>query len=334
MDEIDFLKRLFKTIHKFFAVIFFIIAILILSIVFRENAKAEDNFIIIIYTISICGGIYILTIIMYFVIKAIFTNQMSIKYINNKDLDRTIITKYPPAIYSFLYNKKIESYSDYTATILNLECKNYLKINDDGSNIIILNDNLDDLYEHEKYVLNCLMTNEKFYMADFNKKIIKDLIQLNLIRKLDIKQKINSMPIIGNKYFQIFSAVLIVLLVLYLFIILTEMMMMICNITVMLFLIVYWVVDVLSMRSLIVNDGKINKYLLTKAGNAIRKNVFGLKTFLREYTLINERGIEQKELFENYIAYALSLGEAKAIEDFVSNNEKYRKFIYGGKILE
>ena len=85
---------------------------------------------------------------------------------------------------------------------------------------------------------------------------------------------------------------------------------------------------IFSMSSIIINDGDNTKYNLTKKGKDVRKNIFGLKRFLREYTLINEREIEYKELFENYIAFALSLGEAKTIEKFVSNNKKYRNLIY------
>ena len=75
----------------------------------------------------------------------------------------------------------------------------------------------------------------------------------------------------------------------------------------------------------------IGYFRFTEKGKNVRKYVFGFKKFLREYTLINERKIEYKELFGNYIAYALSLGEAKVVEEFVSNNEKYRSLIYKSK---
>ena len=86
--------------------------------------------------------------------------------------------------------------------------------------------------------------------------------------------------------------------------------------------------SIFSSSLISLKGGEYKKFRISNKGKRIRNNVYGIKRFLREYTLINIRELEYKELFENYIAYALSLGEAKVVEDFVCKNEKYRNLIY------
>ena len=320
MDEIDFLKKVFKTITISFSSITFFI----LFIVIREIGEKE----VVLYALMICGGVYAIDIIMYYILKTIFIGRNSLNYMKNNDIHRNILANYPPAIYSFLYNKKIESYTDYTATILNLECKKYLKISDDESEIDVLNNNIDGLYEHEKYVMKCIMKNVQFDMSDFNKNIITDLKQADLIYLLDKK---THKKFIKNDYIQIALIVLSILLLLYLLVLNLQVVSIILFCSVFILLFVLGLKDIISISLLVKTDGEEIKYKFTEKGKKARKYVYGLKNFFREYTLINEREIKYKELFENYIAYALSLGEAKVVEDFVSNNPKYRSLIYKSK---
>ena len=75
-------------------------------------------------------------------------------------------------------------------------------------------------------------------------------------------------------------------------------------------------------------DIKIYGNLTDKGKNAERK-VIAFKKYINEYTLIKEKNIEYRQLLEQYIPYAVSLGEAKTIEEFIKNNEQYRELIYG-----
>ena len=97
MDEIDFLKKVFKIITISFSVITFFV----LFVVLREIANKE----VVLYALMICGGVYAIDIIMYYILKTIFIGRNSLNYLKNNDLYRNILTNYPPAIYSFLYKK-------------------------------------------------------------------------------------------------------------------------------------------------------------------------------------------------------------------------------------
>ena len=326
MDEIDFLKKVFKTVIISISVIFS----LIIGVIVYTVIKEKGDIILILYTLMICVGTYTFSFLIFYILKTKLIGQLSFKYLNNKDIAREILEKYSPAVYSFLYNKKIESYNDYTATILNLECKKYLRVDNNGDNISIVNNNLDGLYKHEKYVMNCIMEKTQFDMLEFNKRIIRDLLQLDLIYSIDDSNK-TCKNIFENVYFQGISIVFIILLIFYLFYLLVknlDIMMMVFMLCLVILINIYYCLSIFNISVISLNGGEYKKYRISNNGKRIRNNVYGLKRFLREYTLIDKRELEYKELFENYIAYALSLGEAKVVEDFVCKNEKYRNLIY------
>jgi uncharacterized membrane protein len=53
-----------------------------------------------------------------------------------------------------------------------------------------------------------------------------------------------------------------------------------------------------------------------------------LKNFFATFSLMNEKPIDYVNLLESYLAYAISLGEAKQVEKFVGEDSEYRNFIY------
>ena len=70
-------------------------------------------------------------------------------------------------------------------------------------------------------------------------------------------------------------------------------------------------------------------YRLQNKGKKELKKIKNLKNFMKQYTLIYEKDIEYVMTLEGYIPYTLSLGISKKIEEYISNNEKYRNLIYG-----
>ena len=310
MDEIDELRELRRKLLKRHLIIFCIIAYFVLLIVMLEKNDKVFKFesitiIVLIYIFAFFIIIYPV-LIEYFKLKNRCRNKKTIDITSMKNIAREVSDEYSPAICSFLYNKKIESYSDYTATILYLESKNYIKIikeNDDYS-IKILNDNIEDLSEHEKYAFECITKKYKFSTYMLEHYIIKDAINLGLTeQKIFTSKHLFLSDILGLILF-IIALALIPLL--------KE------GTTLIMFLAL-----IISARA---KDNK--KEILTDKGKEVRDQVMGLKSFIREYTLLKERSIEYKELFGNYIAYALSLGEAGVVNEFVKENEQYRDLIY------
>ena len=67
----------------------------------------------------------------------------------------------------------------------------------------------------------------------------------------------------------------------------------------------------------------------TELGEKEAKKWTGVKNYLHDYTMISERELKDTILFDDYIPYAISLNEAKNIEEYIENNEAYRKLLFG-----
>ena len=70
------------------------------------------------------------------------------------------------------------------------------------------------------------------------------------------------------------------------------------------------------------------KYYRTEKGIQMSKKLESFKKFLRDYTLLNEKQVEDFVLLDEYVPYGIVLGEAKEIEELIRANEKYMDFIY------
>ncbi|MDR0978812.1 MAG: DUF2207 domain-containing protein [Lachnospiraceae bacterium] len=78
------------------------------------------------------------------------------------------------------------------------------------------------------------------------------------------------------------------------------------------------IVSVISIiRYIIVSAKYSNKYVLTNKGMKLRKEILGLKKFLKDYSLIKTRTKEEVVIWEYYLIYAVVLHENFKIEDKV-----------------
>ena len=324
MDEIDELKKV-KRVLIIKNVFLIITTLLLIWIELKNNLNLKNQIdfeikrkIMIVSILIYFVGEFILIVlpdlIKFIILKKRYSNKKTIDITSMKNITREISNQYTPAICSFLYNKKVESYSDYTATILYLESKNHIKVakGDNGYFIKVINDDIENLSEHEKYTFECIIRKYKFSMDMFKYYVIKDAINLGLA-----KQKILN----TNNSLNLRSVLFLILFII---------------VIVLTFTLGedYGALIILLAFAIYIPLGAISKdtkEILTKKGKKVRYQVMGLKSFIREYTLLKERSIEYKELFGNYIAYALSLGEADVVNEFVKENEQYRDLIYNKK---
>jgi len=308
MDEIDLLKK-YKKILRFLLLIVLII-LFILYKMFESKIQMYELKKIFKQVFLIAGIVgIVIYILVYRMIVTKYKYSGNLEGIHIKDINREIPSTYSPAICSVLINKKIEAYKDYTATILYLESKKYLKLNfsTDGYKIIVLNNNIENLNEHEKYVFNCANNKEKFDIEEFKKNITEDMLKKELITNL----KSNSTLIIS------------------MLLIISYIIGYISNSTLLRLACIIILGCTIIYNSIIANtvQTKINN-IITKKGKKLTEEIIKFKNFIKEYTLLSERDIQYKELAEVYLAYAISLGEAHVIDEFLQKNKQYRSFIY------
>jgi len=295
-----------KMVKKYIAVLLIILLLFFCFLIYLFSYKSK-----IVYVLSFLFFILLILpgIITYLFVKIKNRNP---RYVKNalERVVKEISNKYSPAICSLLYNEKIEAYSAYTATILDLEHKGYLKIRKNNNNyaIDVLKKDYDKLNKHEKFVMRCICNEEAFDIIKFKNNIFEDAISLNVIEQNESKDKRDMLVLI---LMIVFFAIIIAFIFFHMY------LSIILIILVMSFI-------VIAGTNLYIED----KYILTAQGKKLKKQVMGFKYYIKEYTLLEKRDIEEKELFKDYIAYALSLGETKILQEFVKTNEQYRYLIY------
>lgn len=327
MDEI---KQL-NIIKKFIIITSILLVLVLISaaiILVIKNGTTKEN----INDIKTYTVIFLLIEIPMFLIyiglNCIILEQNTIKFRIRKNISREI-PNYPPAICSYLYNKKNEVYIDYTATILNLEHKKYLELSkndNDNYSISFINNDIQKLLKHEIYTLQCLKGTKKFELGEFKKKLNEDLISTELLCSEEEMHGIRK-----NRYKFFAAYVIFWVLITIIELIKTgkiELGMYMMGIS-FAGVCAYAVSKGISDKTTGIFEKSKNK--ITKKGKKATNQIIAFKRFLVEYTLINERDIEYRKLLEQYIPYAMSLGEGKTVEKFIKYNEQYRELIYRNK---
>lgn len=250
-------------------------------------------------------------------------NALTIKRntVNTKDFYRELPNTYSPAIASAVLDLNTEITTDYPATISYLCTKKYIEMHEENDNIYfsIINDNTYGLNEHEQYVFDCLFKGKTFTNDVFKSKVKKDAIKLGLIEE-------------GRRKVHFFRNFFISIFVCFLLSAISGTVpenTFIYNLLNFIFLLSGLSIFAVIFGSIFLSAKYQNEnYHRTSKGNKDAKKWSAFKHFLHEYTLISEKELNYTEILEEYIPYAICLGEGKAIEKFVANNKIYRDLLY------
>ncbi len=323
MDEIEWIKISKRAIKFITLIILITLFILAFMSILAGGFNNQESTIIIKLMIMI--AIYLIVFdlfafgIIYFIYK-IFYIKLDVGSIN-KEYIRDIPNSSAPAILSLLDNFNVEIYRDYTATILNLYLKKYIDISNFNDEVNFYKTEKCDLLElqkHEIYVYNCILNKEKFNEVEFKKLIYEDAEVLGLINKTG-SERIK--PILTIMIIAIMFAVCIIGLIK------TNNNESFVELMIVIILMIFGIKKIYNFVGNIIAKITFN-YVKSSKGKKEQKKAKSLKKYLKEYTLIKEKNIDYVEILEEYIPYALSLGVAKTVENYISNNEIYRKLIY------
>lgn len=255
------------------------------------------------------------------------------KYLDLITVDREINIKYSPAVLSYLYNYKLEPKKDILATVLNLYNKKIIDIkkNEDEYDFIPCeNMDLSKLTEDEKYIFYSIVSNQiKDFSPDVWKKIVIDEYNekfriYKIYKKITVKQMLISIFII-TFFVTLFWQNLIL-----------EGLMglpmddpdvnMFIRICLFIFIGILYSIPV-GMFVVLISERILPSFqLLKKKLNPMEKEELlkwmKFENFIKKYTLLSERKIEEVVLFEKYIPYAMVLNvnkeyENRDIQDFV-----------------
>lgn len=318
MDEIDRIKKAKKVLKVFAKIavgtsIFFIV----LSIIsfMRGNYKGTEWIVMgtflaasFLPLIIVCLGYIIISIIE----KIMHSGRTVINF--DQEYIRDLPKHCSPALTSFIYDLKIDAYKDYTATILYLSLKHYIKFVPSGPTYRIevsSNKDYSQLSQCEQYVLNIILGRSLFNENEFKQNIVQEAKEKGLITN----KKLSKVP----------KMILIIFI---------EILLLILTYKINFILFAFYTSISLTagcayfyMKNMV----EYVQYKRTKDGKDLALLFKGLKKYIHEYTLIKDKGIDYIQVLEAYIPYALCLDEAQAVEDYVRHNDEYRDLIYNRK---
>lgn len=261
-----------------------------------------------------------LFIFVYITIKIIYIIHIrqkpeKIDYRNNTYF-REKMLEFSPAVLSYIYDFKIDK-KDIVATILNLEIKGKIKIKD---KVIVVDDSEDNLTCTEKYIFNKLKMND---ILDTNIEELENIIKNECKERGMIKEQF---PKFSIKWFGI-----ILISSVFLMLIAATIGMLIPAIND----IALWIaligclglyalpIGLYTYSFIILLIQGYPKYKYTKQGRKIFINLTGLKKYLYDFSLIEEKNKDDLILWEEYLIYSIILGVNNKIV-----NEVYKKLQY------
>lgn len=231
----------------------------------------------------------------------------------NNSYYRDIISKYSPAVLSYIDDFKLEE-KDIVATLMSLELKQKLTIKD---GIKIINDSEENLDENEKYIFKKLKNNtlKNINMLEFEEKVIKDCLDYNLLEEnKDINKKIIK---------KVFFSVCIYILIVAGFFNFPTFYNNIPNKNIaILFLpvmfILFFIMIILPFSTIVYiksyyRMNKQNPYIRNKQARNINKKLEGLRNYMKDFSQLSKSQYNEIVLWEDYLIYSVILGQNSKI---------------------
>lgn len=315
MDKKDIIEKIkeFVTAYGFLTIplMVIILVISVLSFIIKGDIKIFINnilsiviFVAVIFTII--GLVYLFLIL-----------RRKSEMVSNTNYVRELPKYFPPAVASLVLDLSIENTTDYTATIAYLISKKYIKLSKDGGEIEVISDNQLFKSRHEDYAFQCITNKKKFSQHEFNQLVIEDAKRMGLIERG--KRKVH---FVRNVFLALcgyfgFGAV-------YKFCHI-EILQNICLILAFLCGISMLAIPIFSVY--LSDKYRYENIRRTLKGRIEAKKWTGIKNYIRDYTLLSDKNLKDITIFDDYIPYAIALNEAKAVEEFIQNNEAYRKLM-------
>ena len=262
-------------------------------------------------------------------------NKIDIKKIENSYKDvykyeyyREIMNEYSPAVLSLIYNRKIKYSDALVATILDLKLKGYIDIEDKG--IKVLNRETKNLLKNESLIYEKLEKNKNakkvIYFKDvaniFSNTYFKKEWKSTIKMEAEEKKLCSSISVAFNilEKISIISFFALIIIPLLLFLILRKSDLDINNLVSYLIIVVIHS-TLLCSTGILRKFNKINFFVRTQEGVDLQCKMSGLKNYIKDYSKLREKDLNDLILWEDYLIYTI-------IFDLKGNLDKEAEKLY------
>ena len=301
------------------------------EVVIKLKNKYFMNAIIIVLVLSLFLAI-VEPILLWIILIAIYLSRKkymklklsSVDFSKDKSYYRDVLKEYSPSVLSYIDNFSIDYTSSLLGDLLALEQRKMITINQD--NITVLsNEGKDSLPITLKYVFeNIINSNLNIDRFAYENMIIKEARSLNLLEddkkvKSHIKKEILISIIIyiifiivtivlfnNIENINIMNNILLVFVIFFIFFIL------------FLVLTYYPLTKIISLI-ILTNKLKQNNGIRTSIGEEVNLKLEGLKNFLKDFSILDEKTKEELIIWQDYLIYSVIFNQNTKIVDKYKN---------------
>ena len=226
----------------------------------------------------------------------------------NKDYYRDIIKDYSPLVLGYVDDFKLDD-RDIVGTLLKLKMEEHINITEDNG-ITVLSSSTYSLKGSEKFILEEKMNKKN---RDILENIVKEeAIGEGLLKKVEYSTESLAL----NIFLTIFISVILVMTAIFLSspyddIFIKEFLVDISG-TIFLISVLY---PLLRIPYLILYAWNIRKnpFVRTKKGEEINIKLEGLKNYITDFSMLDEKELKELKLWEDYLIYSVIFGHNKEI---------------------
>ena len=255
------------------------------------------------------------------------TNKFDKIDYKNKDYYREILKKYSVGELSYLDDFSLEE-NDIIATIMFLELKGYLRVTD---KIEILKQVDSNLVENEKYIMNVLINESyaRINLLTYQEKVIDDCRKKGLLRQIRYTEKVKASKI-HEKILLVCLIILIICALLELIFNISYNGGLVENLfTGITFGTVFVFLVMIAYMAFHDKLQSIDPYVRTEVSKDLNKKMEGLKKYIKDFSLMEEREKEDMVLWEEYLIYSVIFGiNGKIVEEYKGKINMYRRDSY------
>lgn len=277
--------------------------------------------------------IYFFVTFVYILIEGLYYLLKNKTYKVKYDYYRQLPRDYSPSIVSFLMNLKLEYKKDILADLIFLEERKIIEIDSNQNIKIVSKNNIWKNYEkHLQFLITKIETINNFklnklldaidldFKVQYKNYIINDLNELNLIEGYSSNKLLKKM--IG--IFLIFVAIICAFNFIFSDNIIIEKVMSVFIFLGIIFGMVLFLIYIVNKLLVIYNRIIGKNFMRSKKGKEDVSLWISYSNFIKNFSIMEERSLEEKELWGYYFAYGLALGiNKKTIKKFGLEYEKF-----------
>lgn len=242
-------------------------------------------------------------------------DKLSVSDFENDDYYREMLKKYSPAVLSYIDDFDL-GLKDIVATLIILEKKGKIKLT---NQIELIDDNIESLEKNEIYILEYIKRNElrSIDLFVFKNIVISDCIDHKLLKEGKIEQKKKKKNLFKLLWIFIVYVMLYGIIFLYLggkpvnnVFVITYLF---SSFPFLLFILFSVFIIVRSYKMVSKSLAKENPYIRTKEAETMNIKLEGLKKFIVDFSVLDERKYQEIKVWDDYLIYSVIFGQNEKV---------------------